>query len=430
MQAIGRRKVLAMGLASAGLIGAGPAFARTDALLERLVAEKKVAGAAIRVAKGGEALYRRSLGLADIAAGAPLAEDAICRAYSMTKPVAAAAVMRLVEQGRVELDAPIGGLVPELAKLNVLAGPQSPIEDVRPAARPVTVRQVLTHTAGFTNNWSPGPVARRYGELGLTGGAWFRDPRIGGLGGFAERLAQAPLVFEPGGAWLYSMAFDLCGLVVERATGGTFGEFLQAEVFTPLGMVDTGFFVPEAKAARLASVYRRGPDGLVLQEAGEGSPFLGKPFGEAGASGLVTTLEDYGRFADALAGGGARKGARVLSRESVRQMTSPQVAAEVLGDALVRFAGAGSGAAGEGLGFGLGGSVVTDPHRTGAPGRKGDYSWGGAASTTFFASPELGVSAVLMVQLFPSGTYPLHDWLKTAVLEDLGPGSRSRESRS
>lgn len=419
MDAISRRRLLGMTLGSAALTGAKRAFGRTDGLLRRLIDEGMAAGAAIRVARDGEALYQRSLGLADMAARTPLAEDAIFRAYSMTKPIAASAVMRLVEQGHADLDAPIDVLIPELANLLVLRTAHSSVEDVRPATQPVTLRRILTHTAGFTNNWSPGPLSKLYGQLGLAGGSWFRDPAIGGLAGFAARLAKAPLAFEPGTNWLYSMGFDLCGLAVERATGQTFGDYLQNELFSPLGMVDSGFFAPPTKAARLASVYARGPEGLTLQEAAQGSPFLTAPHGEAGASGLVTTLEDYGRFADMLAGAGARKNVRILTPRSLRQMTSSQVPASVLADALIRFAGAGSGASGEGLGFGLGGSVVTDPTQTRAPGRIGDYSWGGAASTTFFASPALGLSAVLMVQLFPSGTYPLHDWLKRAVFDDL-----------
>ncbi|WP_337186187.1 serine hydrolase domain-containing protein [Phenylobacterium sp.] len=395
-------------------------FQDVDSFLERLVSGRRVAGAAIRVARRGEVLYRRSLGLADVAHVAPLADDAIYRAYSMTKPVAAAAMLQLAEDGRLDLDAPIAKLVPELAHLSVLRAPGAGLSDVRPAAQPVTVRRLLTHTGGFTNNWSGGPVAARYTELGLIGGAWFRAGGPDGLPDFAARLAQAPLMFEPGREWAYSLAFDLCGLVVERATGRSFGEHLQRRVFEPLGMFDTGFHVLPASAGRLTSVYTRKDGRLVLHEAADGSPFLSPPRAESGASGLVTTLEDYGRFADMIAGGGRRGAAVVLHADSVRQMTTAQVPEAVLGDALVRFSGVGSGASGAGLGFGLGGSVVVDPGAAGTPGRAGDYSWGGAASTTFFASPDLGLSAVLMTQLFPSGQIPLHDGLKAAVFADLG----------
>lgn len=421
MRGIVRRSVLAAAaLAPAAGARAQPRFQDVDSLLERLVAEGSVAGAAIRVARRGEVLYRRALGLADIDRGAPLTDDAIYRAYSMTKPVAAVAMLQLAEDGRLDLDAPIAKLVPELAHLDVLREPAAGLADVRPATQPVTVRRLLTHTAGFTNNWSGGPVAARYADLGLVGGTWFRAGGPGGLSDFAARLAQAPLVSEPGRRWVYSLAFDLCGLVVERATGRSFGEHLQRWVFEPLGMTDTGFHVPPESAARLASVYGRKDGRLTLHEAAEGSPFLSPPRAESGASGLVTTLEDYGRFADMIAGGGRRGAAVVLQAESVRQMTTAQVPAAVLGDALVRFSAVGSGASGAGLGFGLGGSVVTAPGSAGAPGRKGDYSWGGAASTTFFASPDLGLSAVLMTQLFPSGQIPLHDRLKAAVFADLG----------
>lgn len=422
MTMIDRRRFLAAALAPGAGAATGNCFRALDALLSRLIHDRQLAGVAVRIARDGEVLFRRAYGWADVEDNRPLGGDAIYRAYSMTKPVAAAAVALLAEDGRLDLDAPLAERLPELAELQVLRAPESAANDTRPARSAPTARHLLTHTAGFTNNWNRDSAAAVYTRLGLIGGAWFRGRDVRGLGDFAARLGQAPLLFDPGRGWNYSLAFDLCGLLVERVSGQSFGRFLEARLFRPLGMTDTGFFVPAAATDRLTSIYLRRAGVLVRQESGAESPFLLRPNAEAGASGLVTTLEDYGRFADAVSGMGVRKGVRVMATATVRTMTSPQVAQDVLGDALQRFSRVGSGAAGSGLGFGLGGSVVVDPAATRAPSRRGDYSWGGAASTTFFASPALGLSAVLMTQFQPSGTYPLHDDLKTAVFTDLGLG--------
>ena len=419
---IDRRSFLAGALAPTCRVGSNVQFPAVDAWLSRLVSDRQLAGVAVRIARDGEVLFRSAHGWADAEDRRSLGYDAIYRAYSMTKPIAAAAVALLAEAGQLDLDAPLTERLPELAQLKVLRTPESGADDTRPARSPPTARHLLTHTAGFTNNWNRDAAAAIYTRLGLIGGAWFRGREVRDLADFAARLGQAPLLFEPGHGWNYSLAFDLCGLLVERVTGQSFGRFLETRIFHPLGMTDTGFSVPAAAADRLTSVYQRRTGALVRQESGASSPFLLRPNAEAGASGLVTTLEDYGRFADVIACGGVRKGVRVLAAATVAQMTSPQVPSAVLGEDLQRFSRVGSGAAGSGLGFGLGGSVVVDPAATRATSRRGDYSWGGAASTTFFASPETRLSAVLMTQLQPSGTYPLHDALKTAVFADLGLG--------
>jgi CubicO group peptidase (beta-lactamase class C family) len=282
------------------------------------------------------------------------------------------------------------------------------------------VVHLLTHTSGLANSWNPGPLAASYQRAELVSASYPYNPAFAdGLPEIARRLAAIHLQFQPGTEWLYSISTDIAGLIVERVSGQTFGSFLTAQIFDPLGMADTGFYVPANKKDRLASVYGKKDGALVLQEAADRSPFLVPPLVESGSAGLVTSLEDYGRFAAMLAGGGETRGVSVLSRSAVRAMTSSQVDADVLGTRFDRFMGFATGGSGKGMGMGLGGAVLVDPSASAIPGHLGEYTWGGAASTTFFAVPGTGIEATLMTQLFPSGTLPLRDMLKTSVYRAL-----------
>jgi len=386
------------------------------ALLERLVNEGKIAGGAARVAINGESVFERCAGMADIASGRAIAPDTIYRLYSMTKPVTAAAVMALVDDGKLKLDDPVEKFVPEFENLTVYVGEEDGEIRTEPA-QTMRIINLLTHTSGISNSWTPGPIAPIYRELGLISGKFIHDPNINGLADVAARMAKAPLQFQPGTQWLYSFSPDIAGLVVERASGLSFGDFLKQSIFEPLGMTDTDFHVPPEKSARLANMYSLKEDSLILAEAADGSPFLNKPSAESGASGLLSTLGDFGKFASMLARDGKLNGKRVLSKHAARQMLSSTVSTEILGESLARFMAFGAGGSGGGMGFGLCGAVLLDPALSDAPGTKGEYTWGGAASTTSFVAPQLGLDAVLMTQLFPSGTLPLLDLLKTAVYE-------------
>lgn len=389
-------------------------LAGAGALIDRLVAEGKIAGGAVRIAGAGETLYERRAGFADIDAGRAIAPDTIYRLYSMTKPVTAAAVMCLVDDGSLDLADPVARFAPEFSDLKVLVSAKDG-ELVTEPARAMRVIDLLVHTSGVSNSWNPGPIPALYRKEGLVSGQYIHDPDFKGLPDFAARLARVPLQFQPGTQWLYSFATDIAGHIVERISGKSFGAFLKERLFEPLGMTDTDFYVPEGKADRLASMYAIKDGALVLAEAGAASPFLKQPTVESGSAGLLTTIEDYGRFASMLAGLGAWRGVRVMSAESARVMMSSQVSETVLGDTLEKFMSVGAGGDGRGMGAALGGAVLADPSKTTRRGIKGEYGWGGAASTTFIAIPEIGVDATLMTQLFPSGTLPLRDWLKEAV---------------
>lgn len=386
------------------------------ALLDALVSEGKVAGGSARVSVNGEAQFEHHAGAADLAANRAIAPDTIYRIYSMTKPVTAAAVMILVDDGKLSLSDPVTRFLPEFETLAVYAGEENGEIRTEPA-QTMRIVDLLAHTSGISNSWNPGPIAPIYRKLGLNAGKFIHDPDMKGLPDFAARLAQAPLQFQPGTQWLYSFSPDVAGLVVERAAEMSFGAFLKARLFEPLGMKDTDFHVPADKAGRLASMYALKDGALVLAEAAEGSPFLAKPSAESGAAGLLSTLDDYDRFAAMLAQLGRRDGVRVLREKTARTMMANHVSKDVLGQTLSKFMAFGAGGSGGGMGAALGGAVLLDPALSSKPGVKGEYTWGGAASTTFFVAPDLGLDAVLMTQLFPSGTLPLLDLLKTAVYQ-------------
>jgi len=385
-----------------------------SALIDSLVGEGKIAGGSARVSVKGEPMVEHYAGAADLASNRAIAPDTIYRIYSMTKPVTAAAVMILLDDGKLSLSDPVTRFLPEFENLRVYVGEEDGEMRTEPA-QTMRILDLLAHTSGISNSWNPGPIAPLYRRLGLNAGKFIHDPEMKGLSDFAARLSHAPLQFQPGAQWLYSFSPDVAGLVVERASGMSFSAFLKARLFDPLGMKDTDFHVPADKASRLASMYSLKDGALVLAEAAKSSPFLTKPSAESGAAGLLSTLSDYDRFAAMLARLGRYDGGRILREETARTMMASHVSPEVLGQTLSKFMAFGAGGTGGGMGAALGGAVLVDPDLSDKPGVKGEYAWGGAASTTFFVVPELGLDAVLMTQLFPSGTLPLLDQLKAAV---------------
>lgn len=378
-------------------------YGKVNALLDGLVASGIVPGANVLIRQWGEEMHYHQAGLSDVASGTALARDTIFRLFSMTKPVVAAAVMALVDEGVLRLDDPIGGYVPELAQLGVYAGEQSGVVQTTPA-RPILIRHLLTHTAGFSYWFFPDEaVSALYAAdpgIGLHED-WRFDPALGGLAGLARTLARLPLVSQPGERWHYSMALEVAGMVIERATGETLDKVLKRKIFDPLSMNDTGFAVPADQARRLASLYApKAEGGFALLEKGSESPLLKKVPGLSGGGGLVSTIDDYSRFAEMLRAGGELGGRRVLSQASARAMATNQLSAAQLVE-LPGLAAWGLGGSGDGLGFGLGGAVVLDPPRNGVPAFRGEYSWGGAASTAFWVDPVNRMTVVFMTQLQP-----------------------------
>lgn len=404
------RRALMTAIAAAIGAAAVPARAFESALdpvvdhLRGLVERGELPFASLRVTRRG-----RMLAEAHISGAEEIGPETLYRIYSMTKPVVAAGTVLLVEDGRLTLETPVAEIIPEFAGLTAVGGEP---------ARTMRVGHLLTHTCGLANSWGDGRTSALYREAGLIAAAWMHDPEIGGLDGFARRLGALPLEFQPGTDWVYGYGLDIAGLVIERISDERLGDFLKRRIFDPLGMASTGFFAAEGQGDRLAGLYTRGADGLEpVRGGGELTP-LRRPLADSGSGGLVSTLADYGRFADMLAGGGAVGDVRVMSTESARLMMTPWGPQDFIGPALDRFyAGTLRGRLGQALGG------VTRLDDAVGPGSAGEYAWGGAAGTGFWATPDLGLSVTMMTQVMAGGAaQPSRDALKPMIYRALAAG--------
>jgi CubicO group peptidase (beta-lactamase class C family) len=384
----------------------------TEHLEGAYVQPGKIAGCQALVARHGRVAYLRSLGCADLERSVPVREDTIWRIYSMTKPITSVALMTLYERARFQLDTPVHRFLPEWSKLRVRVADGGTDRLVEPD-RPVTVRDLLTHTAGLTYGGDRAhPVDRLYGDAGL------RDPEMT-LEELAQTLAGLPLKFQPGTRWHYSFATDVCARLVEVISGRRFDEYLREVILEPLGMVDTGFVVPPGAAGRLATNYARGADrSLQVFDDARTSDYLEPRAMLSGGGGLVSTTPDYLRFCEMLRRGGELDGHRVLGERTVRFMAANHLpGGATLGTfAIDRFKDIGPG-----TGFGLGFAVVVDPVASQAIGSPGECSWGGAASTLFWLDPVEQLVVIFMTQLMPASTFDFRRQLCQLVHQALVP---------
>ena len=361
-------------------------LARLGDWMRAEVADKKVPGAVLMIWHGGKPAYVEVAGRRDPAQDTPLKVDDIFRIYSMTKPIVSVGAMMLVEEGRLDLDAPVSGYIAAFAdmKLGVEttgALGQKTLELVD-APRPMTVRDLLRHTSGLTYGFfGPGLVKQAYRESGLESARGIDNAQ------FAERIARLPLAYAPGGTWDYSNSTDVLGRVIEVVSGQPLAAFLQARLFNPLGMKDTGFSVPETeRQARIAEPF--GGDGIT-----PGSAVFDprRPAAlQSGGGGLMSTAPDYARFLLMLRGGGQLDGRRYLGEAALQAMTRDQLGPQVQRTALYL--------PGPDYGFGLGFAVRT---KSAAPGRDsavGEYYWGSAAGTYMWVDPANDLFVVYMMQ--------------------------------
>ena len=390
-------------------------LASVSALVDRYVAEGKLAGAQVQVAHRGEVALRHTVGRADVASDRPLGDDAIYRIYSMTKPITSIALMQLYEQGRVLLEDPVSAYIPEFAEMQVFTGGTPTAPKVRPAQTAMTVKDVLTHASGLTYGFFfQNNLDAMYREDGLGD---FQLPDYTLEEGM-RRLATKPLAFDPGTAWNYSMSTDVCGRLVEVISGMGLDEYFAEHITGPLGMADTAFHVPADKKHRFTSNYALTPDEpLLIVDSFDASPYLSPPVFLSGGGGLVGTVDDYQRFVDMLLNGGELDGRRIIGRKTLEYMTINHLpegkTLNELGQSLF------SEAVMEGMGFGLGFSTLVDPARNGAVSSGGEFAWGGAASTAFWVDPAEEITCVFMTQLMPSRSYPLRRELKATVYQAL-----------
>lgn len=372
----------------------------------------KIAGALTLVHRRGELAYLSPVGLMDRERGIPMAEDTIFRIYSMTKPITSVGLMMLFEHGLFQLDDPVHRYIPAFRDVRVYVNGKYPDFVTEPVRRPMTVRDLLTHQSGLTYGFMERTnVDHAYRKLGIgTFGKSFR----GDLAAFADAVASLPLEFSPGAAWNYSVSTDLCGRLIEVISGEPLDRYLERHLFAPLGMVDTGFHVPEEKRARFAACYLRGPGKkTLLMDDPEKSAYLRPPTFLGGGGGLVSTAADYLRFCRMLLGGGALDGARILGPRTLSLMTRNHLPGNH--DLTQASIGTFSEDTMRGTGFGLGFSVALDPLASGSPSSPGTFAWGGAASTIFWIDPAEELIAIFLTQLFPSRTFNFRGQLQSIV---------------
>ena len=402
----------------------GLSTARLERITEHLernyIAPGKIAGAQVAVARRGHLAYLRSFGQMDRERGKAMADDAIFRIYSMTKPITSVALMSLYERGYFQLNDPVSRFFPSWKNHRVwVAGSGDKMETAEPQ-QPVTMRHMLSHTGGLTYGAvlqalgapdSGHPVDQVYAEVGVRRG---RDET---LMEFMEKLAKVPLRYQPGERWMYSLSTDVCGALVEKISGQRFDRYLKETIFEPLGMKDTAFAVPDGKLDRFTASYRRAADKtLKLLDDPETSDYRREPNFHSGGGGLVGTTEDYLRFCEMLRRGGEFEGARILGPRTIALMHRNHLKD---GQDLTQMAVGGfSETANEGVGFGLGFASTLDEVKAGALG-DGDYYWGGAASTIFWVDPKEDIVVVFMTQLMPSGAFNFRGQLKSIIYSSI-----------
>jgi CubicO group peptidase (beta-lactamase class C family) len=343
-------------------------------VLRREVANGRLPGAVAMIARRGQIGLFEAVGQQDPGTGAPMKTDSIFRIYSMTKPVVSVAVMMLVERGLLLLSDPVSRWLPEYANQQVATA-----QGLEPVRNPATVQDLLRHTAGLTYEFlGDSAVQRQYGAVKIAS-------RERTNAEFSQTLAGVPLQFQPGTVWAYSRATDVLGRLVEVVSGQGLGAFLQAEIFGPLGMVDTGFAVPPEQHHRIAEPFAHDPDGGVPMKVLEPRQV---PAMEGGGGGLMSTAMDYTRFLQCLRNRGELDGVRLLGPHTVDYMTADHLGGIPADGTLLP----------PGHGFGLGFAVRTHLGLSPVPGSVGLYYWGGIAGTTFFVDPALDMYAMLMIQ--------------------------------
>jgi CubicO group peptidase (beta-lactamase class C family) len=360
-------------------------------LMQRTVDQKEIAGVVTILARHGKVVDYRAYGQRDMASSAPMTKDVIFRDFSMTKPVTGVAMMILYEHGKWLPSDPIAKYIPEFAHLKVFKGVDAggKMILVDPDHAP-TMRELMTHTAGFT-----------YGYFGNTPiDAMYRDAKIldsKDLQQMIDKLAKIPLLYQPGKGWTYSVSMDIEGYIVEKLSGQSLPDFMQKNIFTPLRMSDAGFFVPEEKRKRFATLYRTGPQGELVSDPtsnGLSRDYSTQPSMASGGGGMVSTAEDYYRFAQMLLNGGELSSARILAPSTVHLMSSNHVPANLLTGEF----GIGRMVLRPGFGYGYNCAVAFDPLEANVSEGKGTYFWDGAAGTWFWIDPTNDIVFVGMIQ--------------------------------
>ncbi len=380
--------------------GLDPArLARIDTAVQSYIDAGQIPGAVTLVARRGEIVHVGVQGKRAFEDAAPMTRDTLFRIYSMSKPITSVATLMLFEEGKLRLTDPIAKWIPELAAPRVLRNADGPLEETDPSPSEITVRDLLAHCSGLVYSFTTqGTLAKAYEQAGVMGSETTLSSAE-----WAQRLGKLPLAHAPGTKWNYSVSTDVLGLLVERVSGMPFAEFMEKRIFAPLGMRDTAFFVPEAKLARFATNYAANAQGeLSVFDTPAKTSYRSAPAFPSGGGGLVSTVDDYARFALMLAGGGKLGDVRLLSRKTVELMTSDHLTPSEFETFGLRGYRVFSGNS-----FGLGVMVQTEGAAYRGLGSVGKNGWGGAAGTWYWVDPKEDLVAVLMIQRMSLGGPPI-----------------------
>jgi CubicO group peptidase (beta-lactamase class C family) len=402
--------MLAILSGSGTALGAGKINkSKIDGALSSLIESKALVGVSALVYEEGHEVYFGAFGQADRESGKPMTRDTLVQIFSMTKPVTGVALMSLYEAGKFDLDDPLSKYAPEFANMRVYAGIDTHGEVVyEPVQRPITIRDITRHTAGFYAGTDHMPVGEIYRAADPT-------DKKNTLAEESGKLGSLPLLFQPGTRWLYGPSVDVQALLVERLSGMPFDEYLRQKIFEPLGMKSTRYLLKPQDRARIAAVYEWHPDGSLSRMPDEKSlAFNARDWPlKPGSYGLVSTLDDYMRFARMLQNGGELDGRRILQAQTVRLMATDALPADVGDKGFLPSKGQ--------VGFGIDFAVRIRPPANAeeASGAVGEFFWDGAADTLFWVDPRNKITAVLFTQYMPFGKVPLHKAFRDAVYSEI-----------
>jgi CubicO group peptidase (beta-lactamase class C family) len=377
---------------------------RIAPVMQEYIDQGKLAGTLTLVAKDGKIAYLNAQGMQDKAASIPMREDTIFRIYSMSKPVTAVAAMTLWEQGKFHMFDPISKYLPEFKNMKVYVSGSGDDMVLEEAQNPIRIIDLFMHTSGLSYGFTGSEVDKLYQQL-------FSKPELLTPENFVGKIAALPLNHQPGTAWNYGFSTDVIGFLVEKLSGKKLGEYMQENIFSPLGMQDTSFYVPADKIDRFAQVY------TVDQKTGQTIIMKNEPLGDFksdpaihnGGGGLVSTMQDYFTFAQMLLNGGEINGVKILGRKTVEYMTSNHLPKK-----LIPFE---SGSPGEGYALAM--SVTVDPEMSGFMSSNGNFGWSGAASTYFRVDPQEKIVMISMAQFIPNGFHRYSDDFRNLVYQAL-----------
>ena len=387
-------------------------LARINPWLEKYVDEGKLPFAALVVMRRGKVAYSSIYGKRDIEKQHPVLEDGLYRVYSMSKLITTVAALSLFETGELMLDDPITRYLPNFRNQKVYSSGDFDNMSLHDLASPVTIHQLMNHTSGFTYGaFDPGPVGRALRKAKIDFGKTNES-----LENIVERLSTTPLCFQPGSSWRYGVSTDVLGRIIEVITGKHLESVFKERIFDPLKMTDTSFSVPDDKLDKFCALYTRTNENpLKKLEDADDSRFRQPVIMNSGGGGLVSSMRDYVSFVEMIRRLGKLDGERVLGRKTVQYMMENHLPGDMASMGQKTF----SEMPMTGVGFGLGGAVLLDPVRSEILGSKGEFTWGGVASTAFWIDPLEDISVVFMTQLIPSSSYPIRRELRVLVYQAL-----------